>query len=298
VRHSLDRIAYNPTEGERRSAMFFYVILEALSDAGVIRRTVEGILKFTGWLTALFGLYTTIPVLKRAFDAQATVATLGGVIYAIVGVVTYVCIFQVFYYRSRSVGELGHSEYTAVRIMSVLCRLVGESWATSFLGAAVGLCLAFWLAGSRAGDIITDNAVIQLGIRGGWMGENPFLTGLGALTLCVLLSFFSLFFFYFLADVTLVLVDIERNTRRPVSSAGHAEVAYPSTRRPLPASPSAAQLPTTSAPPASASSQPPAPPETHRPCPPAARPHPPRCPACGARSEPGSSFCGECGSKL
>lgn len=266
---------------------FFYPVLDVLSDGRVIRKTVVWVLRILALLIVLGGLYVFINVLKLSFQVPSAGATIGGLLLGLIFLAAVVCVAQILLYRSGKVDELTDVTFTVIPIVSILFRAVGEIYAT--LGAAVGVggCLFIWFAQASPFELLTG--------LGGLLPSAPagatFLGGIGFMAYLCVTSFLVLVFFYFLAESTLLLVDIAHNMRslrqhfvpspQPVAAA-----------RPV-AAPAPAPVPAAAPPAYQAPVQPPAPAYQPPPPPPA-----PRCPACNAELEPGSAFCGNCGARL
>jgi len=194
--------------------MFFYPVLDALSDGRVIRRAVQGILTVSAWLAALTGILAVVGILKESFREQGSLATVGGILFAIIVAASIACVFQIYYYRARSIGALGQSEYTVIPVVSILCRLTGEVLATTFTAFAVGLCVASWL-----GAAPTTPLVGSFGPSPTWRSDNDFVMGLSLFVWFLFLAFATILFFYFLAESIGVLTDIARHIRRLAASA-------------------------------------------------------------------------------
>ena len=282
--------------------MFFYPVLDALSDGRVIRRVVQGILKVSAWLMALMGILAVIGILKESFRAQESLPTVGGILFAIIVVASIACVFQIYYYRSRSIGELGQSEYTVIPIVSILCRLTGEVLATTFVSFAIGLCVMSWL-----GAPTTTPFAGGFGPTPMWRSENNFVMGLSFLGWFLFTAFAIILFFYFLAEAVIVLTDIARHIRRLAAGAPPEPVRSAAAHRPTGLGPGRTVPATTAAPPrAAASANPvaahdpagPSAPELANVGAPTAKATPSRCRSCGAKNESGSLFCAECGAEL
>jgi hypothetical protein len=288
--------------------MFFYPVLDALSDGRVIRRVVQGILRVSAWIMALLGLLFAVQVLKAGLQARDALPTVGAVLFAIVSLGAVACAFQIYYYRARSIDELGPSEYTVIPVVSILCRLTGEVLATLFAAAAVGLCLASWLGGSMGSPFASE-----FGPGPMLMSENNFVMGLVFFGWFLFAAFGAILFFYFLAESVVVLADIARHTRRlavgappePLRPAAAPRPASPAHARPHQPAPAPAPRPHAPAP---AAAPAPGPTMHEPPRPPVVQPHPappapahgtaPLCRSCGARNELGSAFCSDCGAAL
>jgi hypothetical protein len=233
------------------SIFYFYPVLRALSNGGIIRKVVAIVLRVVSILTVLGGCYLLVELLKFVFQPQVpTEVAAGGLLFGIIFLATILAIGQIFWYRADSVRDLGESRYTAMPIVSILLRAIGEVYAT--LAAAVGLggCLFIWFAR-------TSPDVLLRGLReilpSAGAGET-FLGGLKVLATMGIASFGVLIFFYFLAESVIVMVDMAGQIRLLVR-----------------------QAPASAAP---------------------AAPAAPRCPRCLVELEPGTRFCGTCGTPI
>lgn len=191
-----------------RALLFFHPILDALSRGRVIRMSVGIGLRILAILSLLGGLWLLVEILKFSFQLP-TEGTIGGLLFAVVSLATTVAVAQIFWYRAETVTALSESPFTVIPIVSILFRTAGEVYAA--LGASVGVggCVFIWLAGFD-----------PLRLLGGVTGllprasaEATFLGGISFLLYMSLTAFFVLVVFYFLAESSLVLVDIAQHVR-------------------------------------------------------------------------------------
>ena len=165
------------------SKFFFYPVLQALGDGKIIRKSVALVLQILGILSLLAGAYLLVQILKLAFQLP-TDGTVGGLLFAIVFLGMILAIAQIFWYRARSVRQLGDSPFTVIPIVSILFRTIGEVYATLGLSIAVGGCLFIWFAKS--------NLSVILGSLGGLLpSTSADASFLGGLTFLVYLSLAS-----------------------------------------------------------------------------------------------------------
>lgn len=203
---------------------FFRKVLKALDQGKVIRVSITIALRILAVVTVLGGFYLLIDMLKTFFRLP-TEGTIGGLIFSLIFIAAIACVTQIYVYRANSVKELGESPFTVIPIVSILFRTAGEVYATLSVALGVGGCIFVWFSGF--------SPIQLLGPFGGMLPSTPaggtFVTGISFLVLCALVAFLSLVAFYFLAEATLVLVDIARNirglvrqTETPPSSLGSA----------------------------------------------------------------------------
>ena len=197
---------------------FFRPVLHALSDGPIIRKSIAIVLQVLSVLGVLSGIYTVIEILKASFRLP-TEGTIGGLILAIVVAVAVLAIVQVLLCRAQDVVSLETSPFTVIPICSILLRACGETYA--ILGVAVGLggCLFIWLSGIHPFFILGAMAGLFPQVSFG----NSFLGGVVFLLSLLLLSFFGLLLFYFLAESVIVMVDIAKSMRTVVrqTESGH-----------------------------------------------------------------------------
>jgi hypothetical protein len=187
---------------------FFQKVLMALDQGKVIRVSITIALRILAVVTVLGGLYLLIDMLKASFRLP-TEGTVGGLIFALIFIAAVACVAQIYLYRANSVKELGESPFTVIPIVSILFRTAGEVYATTCGALGIGGCIFVWFSGFTPLQL--------LGPFGGILPSTPtggtFVTGVSFLIVCALLAFLVLVSFYFLAEATLVLVDIARNIR-------------------------------------------------------------------------------------
>lgn len=242
-------------------AHFFYPVLDALSDGRVIRKSVALAVRILGVVLALGGLVLVIDILKYSFRSDmSTEATLGGMLFSIVLLAAFACVVEIHFYRARSIGAVGETAYTAIPVVSILCRLAGEVYATLLVGIGIGGCAFLWLA--KVSPLAFVSAM------GGLLPasnlEASFLGGALLLIQMCLLALAVLAGSYVAAEGLLLAVDIAGNLRRLAAEETPA------------AAPAGASQPS--------------------PVVPAA----PRefCKVCGIAWVAGNTFCGNCGARI
>ncbi len=200
-----------PAAGRTAShgAFFYYPVLDALSDGRVIRKFVIICLKVAAVLFALGGLLLALTALTAGLKGTGGTA-LGGILFAIIMLGTGACVGQIYWYRAGSVAALEHqTRNTVIGIFSILSRAGGEAAATGFAGFGLGACLYLWLSPEGLLGIPAGVPLLpQLPAEGG------FLAGIVVLVYLAVLGFSALILGYLWAECLMLLVDIERNTRK------------------------------------------------------------------------------------
>jgi hypothetical protein len=186
---------------------FFHPVLEALDRGNVIRTAVVYALRILGALTVLSGIFMLVEILKISFQLP-TQGTVGGVLFALIFVVAIAAVTQILFYRADTVRDLGESPFTIIPIFSILFRTLGETFATWGVAMGLGGCLFVWVSGRNPVEMLPGLGQMLPTVSGG-----TFVDGLMFLVWTALASFAALVIFYFLAESTLVIVDIARNVR-------------------------------------------------------------------------------------
>lgn len=188
---------------------FFKPVLDALNDGKVIRSSIALVLQILAVLSLVGGTYLLVEILKASFDLP-TEGTIGGLLLSIVFIAAVLAVAQIFFYRATNVRDLGESQFTVIPIFSILFRCFGEIYATLGVAIGVGGCVFIWLS--------KYNPLYLFGEMGRFFpsmsAEGTFLGGLLFLVYFALLSFVIIVVFYFLAESTVVLVDIAKNIRQ------------------------------------------------------------------------------------
>ncbi len=199
----------SPARSTSHGAFFFYPVLEALNDGRVIRKFVVLCLKIGAVLVALGGLLLALSVLTSSLRGTGT-AALGGILFAIVILAAAACVGQIYWYRSGSVAALEHSpRNTVITIFSILSRAGGEAAATGLAGLGLGACLFLWLSPDLPLNVLNGVPFVSTVAT-----ASGFIGGIVVLVYLAALGFSSLILGYLWAECLMLLVDIERNTRK------------------------------------------------------------------------------------
>ncbi len=188
---------------------FYHPVLRALEDGRAIRKAVALALRIFAILVAIGGIVLLVSVLKLSFALPSTAATLGGVVFSLILLVTSIAVAQIYSYRATSIDQLADTQFNMIPIFSILLRATGETYATAGVAVGVGGCLLTWLSGLNPMQMLPGFGDLLPTIR----AEGSFLGGLGLLVYLVTASLFILVLFYFLAESVVVVADIARNVR-------------------------------------------------------------------------------------
>src|ERR1035437_7231632 len=279
--------------------MKIFAVLEpffhALSDGKLIRLAVAWVLRILAVLVALAGLFWFVVFIAFGFKAsesgmgtRSAGILIGCVVFSLFGLAWGYLAAGVITFRARSIMEMGDSHFTVLSIVSLLFTLNGELIFVTYSLIGVGGCLFVWLT-----DI---SPLSQLGMLGERLpfaasGSSGFMGGIELAILFLLLAFAGIVFFYALAELSVVLVEIALNTRGLIAQPLITQplTAQPLTAQPLKDSQSAAPSITTPIP------------QTQPPPIPAAQPlvrEGRQCKKCGQALDAGSTFCEECGTAV
>jgi hypothetical protein len=187
------------------SMFFYYPVIRALNNGEILCAVVGFVFQLIGILVLVGGLYEIVGILKDAF-ARPTEVTIGGIILSVVLLAGLLAVAQVFFYRARNVRDLGASDYTVIPIIGYLSRALGESVATMGAAFGIGGCLYIWFA--RGVPPAIAYSLVPL-----MSAETAFGSGLILLVWMIVYAFVALIIAYFLAESTVVIVDIAKNVQ-------------------------------------------------------------------------------------
>ena len=188
---------------------FFTPVLEKLNDGKVIRTSIAFALQILGYLTLLGSVFLLVTLLKHAFQLPGAGPTIGGILFALVLIGTALAIYQIFIYRATNIRDLGESPFTVIPIFSILFRVAGEIYSVLGLAVGVGGCLFIWMAQLNPMYLLSSIGSLLPSLS----PEGTFLGGLLFLIYLSVASFFVLIIFYFLAEASVVIVDVAKNIR-------------------------------------------------------------------------------------
>ncbi len=172
-----------------------------------------GILVLLGGFAAVFALLR----FSLEYAGQGAVGLpglVGGVLFAGILLAGVVAMMQIHFYRAENVQALGESTYTVVPIVSLLFRAAGEVYATLGVAVGVGGCLFMWFARINPLSMLGGFGTLLPAVQ----TEGSFVGGLFFLIYMIASSFTFLVLSYFLAEATLLVVDIARNLRALVAA--------------------------------------------------------------------------------
>lgn len=242
-------------------------VIKALNEGTVFRLVTASTLRILAGLSVVGGLIATILLWKEIVDLPAA-GILGGIIFQIFFIAAFYVMVHTVYIRSNDILDLGPSDYTVIPILSIVLKMTGEIMAGMqvMMGIGMGMFLWFGVSGSIAREFNPLGDVLPLMIG---RGSNAFLFGLVYMISSALFAILTLVFFYFLSEITIVMVDIAKNTKAMTAGQAPRMAMQPPSHPPVY---QAAATPV---------------------------PHPVSvCPNCGSHINPGERFCPDCGGIL
>jgi hypothetical protein len=232
----------------------------ALSDGKIIRSVVAVGLRCLAALTALGGVMWTILLLATAAKATETGGIVGGVILAACFGASGFLQTGILLYRARTISDLGPSQFTITAITSVFFRLIGEELFVFFGVVGLGGALYMWFSDNN--PLTSMGPLASIAPSSGGRG---FLGGIWFGVMFTVIAFCAIIVCYALAELTVVLVDIAKNTgalRLAVAGGGAPTLAAAVDPTPAPRAVAASVA---------------------------------NCRTCGNPLEAGNAFCGFCG---
>ena len=205
--------AFRPPSMAASRLLFMEPVLRHLSGGDLFKSVVSWALVIGGVLIGIGGVVACFLALRLTFEGTVG-AVFAGLVLTIMTVVLTYMLVHTYLIRARTVQDLPESRYSVVPIVAVILRLSGEVMAIYMIFAGLSVfVLALFLGSSSAGSFLPTPGMMSLNPLGGY-GGTGFLEGLAALIGAAVSAFVILLFFYMLAELAIVLVDIAQNTRK------------------------------------------------------------------------------------
>ena len=194
--------------------LFMKPVLQLISQGGFFRKVSSIFLKIIATAVLLSGLVMFFKLWKVIFELPAS-AMIGGFIFQLFFIVAVYMVLHTLLIRAFDIDVLPDSEFTVIPIISISLKLIGEIYASFLSVIAVGGGILLWFAGYRGGLILE-------GITGSlpWISniqvfdQENFLGGLMFILSGLIMAFFFLIFFYLLSELTIILVNIAKSTKK------------------------------------------------------------------------------------
>jgi hypothetical protein len=182
---------------------FLYPYLDALNKGYLFRKIYNWYFKALGVLFALGGLLLLIQELKFAFQVNSPLVTLVGIILAAIIVLWAFTLFQISFYRAKSVKELGESEFNLTPIIGLFIKYLGEVIAATILFLGFAGFIGILIAGGQEETRGLFQGILPYG--------SSFMYGVGLLLSSIITSVFVLIFFYYIYERMSMTESIARN---------------------------------------------------------------------------------------
>ncbi len=206
--------------------------IDSLEAGSQFRKWTSILLKILGVIALIAATVSGIRVCVAAIRASdnleagaETIVIIVSILAMCVFVIIGIILIMLFWNRANKIRALGEeSHFTLMPIAVILIRLIGE---IGFL-VIVGTGMQGLLAGLGIQGVISDSRisdVLQFGLSDLSMLEGiGFITGIIALVVAIISGALVLIFWYFIAELINLFVDMATNLKKIESSVSTAEV--------------------------------------------------------------------------
>ncbi len=184
--------------------MIMRPVLALISQGMIFRRLCGIILKIVAAFAGIGGLVLWIFGWKAIFTSGSAGIIIGGIIVEVLFVGLTYAIIHILLIRANDIENLPETGYSMIPIISVSLKLLGEIYASLLAFFGIAGAIFTWIAGASITQLFRTSMYMPVSIPEGF----GFWGGLTSLLFGVIGSFGMLVFFYFLAELTVVLVDI------------------------------------------------------------------------------------------
>lgn len=251
-------------------------VLNSLSNGRIFRRIFAIALWITAILVALGGLAGGIGIITTIGKYMSRVpasVTLGMIVFLLLFIVGIYMIVHTIWIRAHEIADLPDAGYTMIPILCIFLKLCGEVLALITILSGVGMGLLTLFSSEIFIYLRELLGPYSYYLFGSSLDFFRFVGPIGGffnnIIIGLIVGFFQLSFFYLLAEMTLVLVDIAVNIRVLRQTGARMEAANNSSAA------NSSQAQTSQ----SGSSK------TY-------------CPSCGTEITHGNRFCEGCGEKM
>ncbi|HEV2352247.1 MAG TPA: zinc ribbon domain-containing protein [Terriglobia bacterium] len=264
--------------------LFAGTFLKLASKGSFFRMIIATVLRVAAVLIAIGGVLAFVEVF-RFITQLPTSALLGGIVFEALLIVAVYIVVHIQWIRAGDIAQLPESNFNVIPIVAVLLKMWGEIYSCAGAVIAVGAGVFIWFAGPEIQGFLQQALPL---FPSSTSTNQSFMAGLMVMIYGLAICFSVLVFSYFVSEMILLGVQIERNTsgtlqvvkqnnpRSGVASAGQARPETGFTKEPQPARDSVQRAPLK----------------------PTLGSQEARCPHCGAQVEYGSRFCESCGTTL
>jgi len=197
------------------SDAFMGRFLRCIGEGDLFKKFFALILRIVAIVIALGGLYVWIRLWGSVFDLPGFFGVVSGIIFQLILIVTIAMVVHVIWLRSGTINSIVKAEFTVIPIASILMKMMGELYVVIFVPMSIAGGIGIWLGGGNLMYFVNRylSSLPRLPfdfLRGG--GGN-FLGGLYFIIGGIVMAFLSLVFFYLLAELLVVTVDIANNIK-------------------------------------------------------------------------------------
>ncbi|MEM4325840.1 MAG: hypothetical protein QXU40_00880 [Candidatus Pacearchaeota archaeon] len=184
---------------------FFFPLIEEISKGRFFKNIIALIFIIIGIILFASGVFILVKFLNLTLD-------FGFILGIIIISFSLMLTFQIWFYRANEIYNLTSQKYFLIPIVEKFIRAIGESIAFLLLSIGIAGLFIFWFS-KFSETIYTFLNFLPSYI----IPTNTFLAGLLFLVFCMVNSVLILGFYYFVAELLIVIVDIENNTRKTQS---------------------------------------------------------------------------------
>jgi hypothetical protein len=197
-------------EGEMKKYFPLELVLQLISQGDVCRKAFTVALRVLAVMIAVAGFVSWISAWKFASNAHFA-AIVGIIIFQLFFVIALYMVIHTLFIRSRDIAELPETEFHIIPIASIFLKLMGEIYACFVTAISIAGGILIWFMRGQAFYLLKKTAPLPLvpGLGGG----EGFLGGLLFITAGLFMAFFVLAFFYFLAELVVVMADTAKNIK-------------------------------------------------------------------------------------
>ncbi len=192
---------------------FMTLVVQYISEGKLFTRVCAFAMRALGVLVAVGGFYVWVKMWRTVGSLQGA-GVIGGIIFQIFLLVAIYMLTHLLFIRASTIRRLPVSEYTVIPIVSIFFRLFGE-WClcgSCVLGAGIFVLILF--AGTE-GTFSMPGLVYAVPFTNMVLSatESSVIAAFIMLALMTLWGFLGLLFWYLLAEISVVAIDIAQNVR-------------------------------------------------------------------------------------